>query len=317
MDKISIIVPVYKTEKYISNFIKSIIYQTYKNFELILVNDGTPDNSIKVAEELLKDSDVEYIVVNKENGGQSTARNAGIAKAIGKYLVFLDSDDVIQKDYLEVMYNAILLSKAEICICDLKYVKDKNIFEETERTEKKEIKSGKDFFEDFIMHRITIGPISLMIEKEILDKLSLRFNENSRYSEEFIFITQLLYNTEKVVHVKEQLYNYCLRKGSVSTGANIDKIINGFSEIEKASKIYADNISESDKLYNRFAHARWMLGTARFTAANMKYEDYKILLTKLNAREYIKKLYKFPSLKIKLASILFCVSMRMFYIVSK
>lgn len=317
MDKISIIVPVYKTEKYISNFIKSIIYQTYKNFELILVNDGTPDDSIKVAQELLKDTDIEYTVINKENGGQSTARNAGIDNATGKYVVLLDSDDVIQKDYLEIMYNTIKASDSQVAICDLNYVKDENIFEETKRTNKEEVKSGKEFFEDFIMHKITAGPYSLMICKELLDKLNLRFNENSRYSEEFIFITKLLYDASKVVHVKERLYNYCLRKGSVSTGANIEKIVNGFREIEKASKDYEKGSSNTDKLYVDFAHARWMIATARFTAANMKYEDYKKLLQKLEAKKYIKKLYKFPSVKIKLAAVLFCISMKAFYLVSR
>lgn len=317
MEKISVVVPVYKTEKYISNFIKSIIYQTHKNFELILVNDGTPDNSIKLAEELLKDTNVEYVVINKENGGQSTARNAGIKNATGKYLVLFDSDDAIQKDYLETMYNAIKASEAQVAICDLQYVKDENIFEETKRTGKNKVKSGKEFFEDFIMHRITIGPYSLMIEKDLIDKLNLTFNEQSRYSEEFIFITKLLYNTNIAIHVQEKLYNYCLRQGSVSTGANIDKIVNGFREIEKASMDYVDEKCKSDRVYNKFAHARWMLATARFTAANMKYEDYKKLLSKLNAKIYIKTLYKFPSLKIILAAMLFCISLKTFYLIAK
>jgi glycosyltransferase involved in cell wall biosynthesis len=312
-----VIVPIYKTEKYIGNFIKSIIYQTYKNFELILVNDGTPDNAINVAEELLKDTDIKYKVINSENCGQSSARNEGIKVATGKWIVIPDSDDVLQKDYLEVMYNMTKSNGVELVICDIYKVVDNNIFCETKRTDKYEIKSGKDFFEDFFMHKISIGPVSLMMNSEMLSRNSLYFNENSRYSEEFIFICNLLFLIKKVVHVKEKLYNYCLRKGSVSTGANIEKMLKGFQEIRKAGQKYKIENCDSCVLYNKYAISRWILATARFGAGNFNCKEYKELMFKLNAKNEIKKLLSFPDIKTRVAALLFCISPTLFYFICK
>lgn len=317
MKQISVIVPVYNTSKYIGNFIKSIINQTYKDFELILVNDGSKDDSIVVAENILKESDVEYKIINKENGGQSTARNKGIEESIGKWIVLLDSDDAIQKDYLKIMYNNVHNNKADVGICDINNVVDETIFEESTRTNEIEIKNGKEFFKDFILHKISIGPCNLIINKDIIERYNLKFNEESRYSEEFIFITELLYNTEKAVHIKEKLYNYCLRKGSVSTGAKVDRILNGYRQIEKYSKRYEKNENYYQIIYNKYALPRWILATARFASSSLKYSDYKKLMQKLNARKMMGKLLTFPSLKIRLASILFIISNYLFYSISK
>ena len=317
MCKVSVVVPVYNVEKYITNFLKSVINQSYKDFELLLVNDGSTDNSVEIAESILKGSDVRYRIINKENGGQSTARNVGINAAQGEWIVIPDSDDALQKDYLKLMIEQTEDNSVDVVICDINNVTDENIFEEVLRTSATEKKSGKEFFEDFFMHRVAIGPVSLMIKKELLLKNKILFNENSRYSEEFTFICQVLCSANQVVYVKEKLYNYCLRGGSVSTGANINKILNGYKEIIKNAEKYCNTNDIYCENYRKFAMPRWILGTARFTAANMKYEDYKKLMKELNAKNEIRKLVKFPNLKTKIAAAVFCVSMKLFYNVSK
>lgn len=315
--EISVIVPIYNKEKHIRNLLKSIKRQTYEDFELILVNDGSTDKSMEIVEEELKDLKCKYTVINKENGGQSTTRNRGIKEAEGKWIVMLDSDDAIQEDYLKILFESVENCKADVGICDIKMVDDCNIFSESERTHKLEIKDGKEFFKDFILHKISIGPNSLIIKKNLLDEYNIKFNEKSRYSEEFIFITELLYNANKVVHVKEELYNYCLRSGSVSTGANIEKIINGYKQIEKYSEKYKDNINNYEEIYNKYALPRWILATARFTAGNMNYDSYKELMTQLNAKNKIKQLISFPDLKTKIAAIIFYISPKIFYKISR
>ena len=103
---ISIIVPVYNVEKYLKKCLDSILSQTYKNFEVIIVNDGSPDNSQKIIDEYKK-KDKRIIVLEKENGGLSSARNYGIEHANGKYISFVDADDYIEKDYVEKLYDCI------------------------------------------------------------------------------------------------------------------------------------------------------------------------------------------------------------------
>src|SRR5471030_870825 len=111
---VSIITPVYNVERCIEKTINSIINQSSKNFELLLIDDGSKDRSIEIAENLLINSDVNYRIISQENGGVSVARNKGIKEAKGEYICFLDSDDYIHKEYIKLMYE-----KASTCNCDL------------------------------------------------------------------------------------------------------------------------------------------------------------------------------------------------------
>ena len=99
--KISVVIPVYGVEKYIRQCLESIINQTYKNLEIIVVNDGTKDNSMKIVEEYLSDERIK--IINKQNGGLSSARNRGMEEATGKYIFFVDSDDWIELNTIEIL----------------------------------------------------------------------------------------------------------------------------------------------------------------------------------------------------------------------
>ena len=114
-DKISIIVPIYNMEKYLNKGVNSIINQSYENLEIILVNDGSTDDSLNICNKFKK-KDKRVVVLKKENGGLSSARNYGIEHANGKYISFVDADDYIEKDYIEKLYNCITKYKVKISI---------------------------------------------------------------------------------------------------------------------------------------------------------------------------------------------------------
>ena len=124
---ISIIIPVYKVEKYLERCIKSVLDQTYKNLQIILVDDGSPDNCGNICDNYAKiDNRIE--VIHKENGGLSDARNVGLKKARGKYIGFVDSDDYVSNEMFENMYNTLVNNNADISICNFYTVIDnKNI----------------------------------------------------------------------------------------------------------------------------------------------------------------------------------------------
>ena len=114
---ISVIVPIYKVEKYLHKCIDSILAQTYTNLEIILVDDGSPDNCGKICDEYAaKDSRIK--VIHQPNGGLSAARNAGLDIATGDYIGFVDSDDYIAPDMYEKLYNALVKNDADMAICD-------------------------------------------------------------------------------------------------------------------------------------------------------------------------------------------------------
>ena len=118
-DLLSVIVPVYNAEKYITHCIQSLLKQTYRNFELILVNDGSEDSSLELCRTFEK-RDNRIKVYDRENGGASAARNTGLEKIRGKYVIFVDSDDYVSKNYLENLYLAAKLGEYDIVQCDLK-----------------------------------------------------------------------------------------------------------------------------------------------------------------------------------------------------
>ena len=116
MEKLTVIVPVYNSSKYLKKCIESILEQTYVNTEIILVNDGSTDNSIDICKEF-KQIDNRIIVIDKENGGVASARNAGLEVATGSYVAFVDSDDYVEKDMYETMIEALNNNNADIVEC--------------------------------------------------------------------------------------------------------------------------------------------------------------------------------------------------------
>lgn len=118
MPKISVIVPVYKVEKYIHKCVDSILAQTFTDFELFLVDDGSPDNCGRICDEYAE-KDSRIIVIHKENGGLSDARNVAIDRAKGEYLTFIDSDDYVAEKHLETLYNALISTNSDIAIANI------------------------------------------------------------------------------------------------------------------------------------------------------------------------------------------------------
>ena len=117
--KVSVIVPVYNVEKFIDKCLNSLVNQTLKEIEIIVVNDGSPDNSQKIIDEYVKKYPDKIKSFIKENGGQGSARNMGMEKAVGEYISFVDSDDWLDLDTLEKMYFLAKKDKSDIVICDM------------------------------------------------------------------------------------------------------------------------------------------------------------------------------------------------------
>ena len=216
MPKISIIVPIYNVEQYLGTCINSILNQTFKDFELILVNDGSTDNSLEICK-YYKKIDSRICIINKKNGGLSSARNAGLDIAKGEYIGFVDSDDYIHPQMYEILYNYIKKEEADISLCDFKKVKCYEKCESQKYDEKNlDIKSycNTQASEELFKEKA----ITFIVAWNKLYKRKL-FNDNryklgKRYEDEFI-IHRLLYQSTKVVYVPVELYFYLKRDNSI------------------------------------------------------------------------------------------------------
>lgn len=211
--KISIIVPVYNVEKYLRNTIEHIINQTYKNLEIILVDDGSKDSSGHLCDEYAaKDSRI--LVIHKENGGSSTARNAGIKAATGDYIGFLDADDWADETMYETLINAAEAHDATIC-----EVMSSDFDEEGNLLKGPRINNpGNVTFipaaEDFKLLMLHLGDSSFCTKLIKADFCKAFSFAEHRLNEDFLLIVEMLLKCEGVYSIEESHYNILIRSGS-------------------------------------------------------------------------------------------------------
>lgn len=218
MPKISIIVPIYNVEEYLSTCINSILNQTFKDFELILVNDGSTDNSLEICK-YYKDIDDRICIIDKKNGGLSSARNAGLDIAKGEYIGFVDSDDYIHPQMYEILYRYIRKEKADISLCDFKKVNGYDNYKLQKYTENNlnikiksysNIQASEELFRENAITFIVAW--NKLYRRELFD--NNRYKLGKRYEDEFI-IHKLLYESKKVVYSPIELYFYLKRDNSI------------------------------------------------------------------------------------------------------
>ena len=215
MSKISVIVPVYKVEKYLDKCVESIIKQTYKDLEIILVDDGSPDNCPAMCDEWAK-KDSRIVVIHKENGGVSSARNKGLDIATGEYVCFVDSDDHVTKDYVEILLSCLEESAADIAVAATQII-GKNqgkmgINNDTFSLDGIDEKQTEIIFKSGLLS----GPCCKMLKKIIINDNEIRFPQNIHYGEDTIFIFTYLKFCDKIAFSPKEIYMYAT-ENSVAT----------------------------------------------------------------------------------------------------
>lgn len=211
MVKVSIITPVYNVEECIERSIKSVMNQTCKDFELLLIDDGSKDKSIDIARGLLENSSINYKIITQKNSGVSAARNRGIKEASGEYITFLDSDDYIDHKFVERMYEKAEESKCEIVFCDYSEVDAKgNVLVQNRTNYLNEFISGKEAALMQLKDDITIGMRSAIYKSSIIQDNNLLFDTKRKYGEDMVFVVKALLYAKKVISVNEVLAFYVI-----------------------------------------------------------------------------------------------------------
>lgn len=204
---ISIIIPVYNAEKYLSRCIGSILRQSFADFELILVDDGSKDRSGVLCDKYaLKDARIK--VLHKENGGVSSARNLGLENAQGKYITFIDADDWVAENYLEKLLDAIENTEAQFVVGKLenREVTCREFFVEDEVLDFANLQ-GEEIHALFTRD-IFCGPWVKLFVSRIIQQHNLRFKEGMRFGEDTLFVRDYLLKCERICTIKDKLYFY-------------------------------------------------------------------------------------------------------------
>lgn len=218
MPEISVIVPVYKVEQYLARCVDSILEQTYSDFELILVDDGSPDSCGEICDRYAEVDDRVH-VVHKQNGGLSSARNAGLDVMQGKYVAFIDSDDVVHPQYLEILLALLKNNKADLAMCHYDFFKDETQICDDEVSIDAvdcEILQGRVLLENFIHHcrKVSLRSQCMKLyKKEIFEGLRMR---QGYTQEDAMALPHVLERAHKIARSKMKLYHWRLNPVSIS-----------------------------------------------------------------------------------------------------
>lgn len=288
---ISIIVPVYKVEQYLDRCVESLVRQTYSNIEIILVDDGSPDNCPQMCDRWAE-KDNRIIVIHKKNGGLSDARNTGINRARGDYILFVDSDDYIVEDAVEVLEK--YTDDEEIIVGESTIIyPDKEIHRNHTNLEMNHVYSGRDYV-------LTVTKVGEWFAAACYNMYNRRFLiDNDLYfvvgilHEDNEYITRLFYKAQRVKYIHYEFYKYVMRDDSICNKPsvkNVDGLFEGFSRW----KALADTIDDpalkkaySGVLCKSYIHACRLYNLERPIFPKGMNNRYLILHC-LNTKELIK-----------------------------
>lgn len=307
--KFSIIIPVYKVEKYLDRCVTSAINQSYKNIEIILVDDGSPDNCPAMCDAYAK-IDERILVIHKINGGLSDARNEGIKASTGEYIIFLDSDDSIEITACEEIYRAIEQANfPEVIVCNTKKIENGNetIMNRYSRLEL--FDSGKSFLKylfsmtfDFCMlSPNNIYKRNLLIEKKLYFEKGI-LHEDERWTP-IVFL-----NANTVLNTNIQHYNYYIRDNSITTSKNKTKNAIDLIQTVYYLKEQYEKISDSFLRNSLLDHISGLYLHAIYIGDLSKDKRYINRTLCLNLSKKVKK--KIKSLVFFVSPRLYCFLMR-------
>ncbi|WP_313581022.1 glycosyltransferase family 2 protein [Chishuiella sp.] len=253
MKLVSIIIPIYNVEKYIVKCLESVFSQTYKNIEIILVNDCTPDNSIPIINDYLNNLSNYFetkIIHHSINKGLSESRNTGVKNSNGEYIYFLDSDDWISNDSIELLLNSSIKYNSDVAIggtiCYLENEKIEKVIFPLLNT-KKFLKNNEEVFTAFMNHEWPVIAPNKIYKKSFLEKNNLHFKPNL-LGEDELWAFEWALCAEKVSFVNENTYYYFLRSNSIISSKTKKNFDDMFFILSVFTKFYNNEKNKFKKI---------------------------------------------------------------------
>ncbi len=263
--KVSVIVPVYNVYDYLDKCLDSLAKQTLKDIEILIINDGSPDNSQEIIDKYTK----KYANMKsfmKPNGGLSDARNYGLAKAKGDYVAFVDSDDYVHSDYLKKMYDKASLDKSDIVVCEFNYVYGENVVRSY---------SNLDYTSDVNKKYLLTPPMACirLIRRSLFQK---RMFKKNIFYEDLELMPKLVLETNKISFVNEALYYYVIRDNSIMKQKKFnERLYDIFNVLESNKELLGEKYPQEIE-YMYLIH---LLRTASLRF--MDYDNYRENINKI------------------------------------
>ncbi|MGL5963547.1 MAG: glycosyltransferase family 2 protein [Fusobacteriaceae bacterium] len=254
MKKISIIVPIYNSEKYLVKCLESIINQTLKEIEIILINDGSKDSSIEIINSFLI-NDKRIIFINKNNEGVSEARNDALKIATGKYILNVDSDDSIELDYCEKMYLKAEKDNLDILISDYYFIKntEKNYCKDLEILENK-ILSSENYLELFFKENFKGYTCNKLIKKTIYVENKIFYSKSINMMEDVLVLAQIVNKSKRIGKINKAYYNYLDNEKSVTNNIKIKHLTDIDTVFNELKMIFKDKEKLTNLILKRYLY---------------------------------------------------------------
>lgn len=313
---ISIVIPVYNVEEYLDVSLDSVLNQDYDNFEVILVDDGSPDRCPQICDSYA-DSNDNVKVVHKENAGLGEARNSGLDIARGEYIFFLDSDDTIQRNTLSLFVDFIN-HHGEMSIVGLGF---QNV-DVNNRMAPAKISGSDIAFDDvheaqnrFLLRSLVILAPGTFYNVGWMKRNHLRFKKVP-YSEDQLFVWEALYKAERVGFINATLYNYLQRPGSIMRATKFEKIVSAYPYFKSLQEQFSKQC-DIDAQTRKFMLSRWVVGIFHSAAKLCSYDEYVELLKRCEGDSHIKNAQTFPDVKVKILTLPYLFSSRLYYHINR
>lgn len=310
---VSIVIPVYNVEEYILDCLESIRKQSYLDYEVLVVNDGSTDNSLGVVKGFMEEHpEMNITLIDQKNQGVSVARNTGISVAKGDCICFVDSDDMLDSEYLRLLELELRNNDADVAVCKARNVpEDNKTFYRFEQSYSVQQKTNYEALEDLLYGNVKAGIWALLCKRSLLG--TLRFAEGYKYSEDLELVWKLCAVANKCVFLDAPLYDYRIRAGSAMTKMNKARV-DGMKLFLAMEEYIGEFAPDFLNTYKKYGVAKWVWSTVWQEAlASKSNKEFCERIEMYDADRYMRRLFSFPKGRVKYLAILFCCSKRLYY----
>lgn len=310
--KISIIIPCYNCAKLVGETLQSLYNQTYKIFEVVMVNDGSTDNTLEVLSKWQREGCLDIKIVNQQNLGVSAARNHGIAEASGDYILFLDSDDIYHEDYVYGLVSSMQKKKYDTVYCRL----SRNLKDVTQYvadfTQKHE-QSMEEAMDKLLFEMGKYGFYCYLYKSSILKESNIRFDTNTKFGEDREFNWKYLCHCRSILWLDMPLYGYRINTESATQNSSSWRKTDLLKAVKRIEKYLEDNGCEYSLTFNSYMYARAMWAVAKTFAVTGRRDLYNKLHNEYEVRKCMNRTIFDKNRMVAFASIAHQIHPMLFY----
>ncbi|HGN9116714.1 TPA: glycosyltransferase family 2 protein, partial [Providencia stuartii] len=256
MPNVSVIMPVYNAERYIEKSLLSLLNQTLSDFEIIIIDDGSTDKSLaiinNILEQNLKNKNI-ITLISRENKGVAATRAEGISLAKGDYIIHIDSDDWVEHNWLQLMYETAIKNESDIVICDYTVVYNKK----KHRVYQSCSSSRQENIEFLLTNKLSNSNWDKLIRRSILTKNNINFKKNFNMGEDFLFTLKALFYSQKTTHISKSLYYYNKSNQNSLTYKYSEKALSDIIKVVEIAENFLKNENYLNKIKKSLDHFKF------------------------------------------------------------